>query len=81
MDAELPPLTRALGHLPWVRELTPQHRADLLTEFAELVVLAGSGAAFTALLERWAQTVHYDMKWARLELLRQARELEPPRAA
>ena len=81
MDAELPPLSRPLGRLPWFWELTPEHRSELATRFAELVVLSASDAAFTALLERWALSARQDMKWSRLELLRQAHELEPPRAA
>ena len=81
MDAELPPLTDVLGRLPWFVDLTREHRAAMLAEVAQRLVVEGSRDEFTALLARWAEVAHRDVKWARLELLKQSGLLEPPRAA
>ena len=81
MDAELPPLTEVLGRLPWFRDLTHEHRATMIAEVGERLVIEGSRDEFTALLRWWAEVAHADVKWARLGLLRHSGLLEPPRAA
>ena len=35
MDSNLPLLTNVLGRLPWYRQLTEEHRADMLEEFSD----------------------------------------------
>ena len=80
MDDDVP-LTEILGRLPWFRDLAHQHREQMLAEVAARLAVEGSREEFTALLLRWSGVAHVDVKWARLQLLRQSGLLEPPRAA
>ena len=75
------PLTEILGRLPWYRDLTFEHRQQMVAEVAARLAVDGSRDEFTALLLRWSELAHVDVKWARLKLLRQSGLLEPPRAA
>jgi hypothetical protein len=75
------PLTEILGRLPWFRDLTHQHREQMLSEVAERLAVDGSRDEFTSLLLHWSAVAHVDVKWARLQLLRQSGLLEPPQAA
>ena len=88
-----PPLADVLGRLPWFRDLSRDHRAQMLDEVAARLAVDASREEFTTMLLDWAQVAHNDTKWARLELLRQSGMLragsqhrgpdrqEPPRAA
>ena len=80
IDADVP-LTEVLGRLPWFRDLTHDHREQMLAEVAARLAVDGSRDEFTTLLLRWSGVAHVDVKWARLQLLRQSGLLEPPRAA
>ena len=81
MDTDLPPLTEVLSRLPWFSDLTRQHRAAMLAEVSDRLVVEVSREEFTAILARWSDVAHGDAKWARLQLLRQSGLLQPPRAA
>ena len=78
---DLPELREVLQRLAWFRDLSRGHRTDMLTEVVECLVVDASKADFTALLDRWAQVAHADVKWSRFELLRESGLLDPPRAA
>ena len=65
-----PPLVDVLGRLPWFRDLSRDHRAQMLDEINTRLVLEASRAEFTELLLEWGRVAHTDTKWARLQLLR-----------
>lgn len=81
MDDELPPLIDVLNRLPWFGDLTHEHRAAMLEEVSDRLVLDVSREEFTAILAHWSGVAHRDAKWARLHLLRESGLLQPPRAA
>ena len=72
-----PPLIDVLGRLPWFRDLSRDHRAQMLDEVSARLVLDASRDEFTALLLEWARVAHDDTKWARLDLLRESGLLQP----
>ena len=88
-----PPLADVLGRLPWFRDLSRDHRAQMLDEVTARLSVDASREEFTDMLLVWAQVAHSDTKWARLELLRHSgllaprsssqshEQQEPPRAA
>ena len=76
-----PPLVDVLGRLPWFRDLSRAHRAQMLEEVGARLVVESSRAEFTEILLHWAQVAYTDTKWARLELLKDSGLLDPPRAA
>jgi hypothetical protein len=87
-----PPLADVLSRLPWFRDLSRDHRAQMLDEVAARLAVDASREEFTDMLLGWAEIAHRDTKWARLELLRHSGLLrpisesgqadqEPPRAA
>jgi len=78
---DLPELSEVLQRLPWFGELTHEHRADMLSEVLERLVVDASSEEFTALLLSWSEVAHRDVKWSRFALLRESGLLEPPRAA
>ena len=80
MNDEMTPLSDVLERLPWFGDLTFEHRTQMLAEVAARLD-DGSRDEFTALLARWAAVSYEDIKWARLELLRQSGLLNPPKAA
>ncbi len=77
----LPELREVLQRLPWFRDLSREHRTEMLSEIVERLILEASREEFTELLQRWALVAHSDVKWSRFELLRESGLLEPPRAA
>ncbi len=72
-----PPLVDVLQRLPWFRDLSREHRAQLLDEVTERLVVGASREEFTTILLEWARIAHSDTKWARLELLQQSGLLRP----
>ena len=78
---DLPGLHEVLARLPWFRDLSQNHRTDMLADIVERLVVNSSRDEFAALLVRWSDVAYTDVKWARLELLRESGLLEPPRAA
>ena len=58
MDTDLPPLTDVLGRLPWFSDLTRQHRAAMLAEVSDRLVVEVSREEFTAILARWSDVAH-----------------------
>ncbi|MPZ99400.1 MAG: hypothetical protein GEU80_08705 [Dehalococcoidia bacterium] len=77
MELELPPLTDVLGRLPWYRDLSANHRGEMLTEIRGRLVTRTSRDEFAHLLERWSSVAHSDAKWARLRLLHESGMLSP----
>ncbi|MEI7924651.1 MAG: hypothetical protein WCI61_00455 [Chloroflexota bacterium] len=73
-----PPLADVLGRLPWFRDLSREHRAQLLDEVAARLAVDASREEFTEMLLEWSLIAHTDTKWARLELLRHSGLLVPP---
>jgi hypothetical protein len=76
-----PRLDEMLQRLPWFRDLTREHRSDLLAEVVDQLVVDASSEEFTALLVAWSAIAHRDLKWSRFALLRESGLLEPPAAA
>lgn len=76
-----PPLVDVLGRLPWFRDLSRDHRAQMLEQVSARLAVECSRAEFTEILLHWASVAHSDPKWARLELLRDSGLLDPPQAA
>ncbi|MFA7249686.1 MAG: hypothetical protein WC273_08650 [Dehalococcoidia bacterium] len=76
-----PPLIDVLGRLPWFRDLSHEHRAQMLEDVGARLVVDASREEFTKMLLLWARVAHEDSKWSRLELLRDSGLLNPPRAA
>lgn len=72
-----PPLVDVLSRLPWFRDLSRDHRTQMLEEINARLILDASRDEFTALLLDWARVAHQDTKWARLELLRDSGLLQP----
>ena len=77
MDLELPPLTDVLGRLPWYRDLSAEHRGEMLTEIGDRLVTRTSREEFARLLEHWSSIAHHDAKWARFRLLHESGMLSP----
>ena len=74
-------MREVLTRLPWFRDLSRDHRTEMLSEVVEQLILEASKDQFTDLLDHWAEISHSDLKWSRLELLRESGLLDPPRAA
>ncbi|MEI6136886.1 MAG: hypothetical protein WCQ48_05655 [Chloroflexota bacterium] len=72
-----PPLVDVLGRLPWFRDLSREHRAQMIDQVTGRLTLDASREEFTALLLEWAQVAHDDTKWARFSLLRDSGLLQP----
>ena len=72
MEPNVPPLSDVLGRLPWYAQLTEEHRADMLSEFSEQLLLSTSRDEFTRRLRAWADIAHLDAKWSRFQLLRES---------
>lgn len=73
-----PPLVDVLGRLPWFRDLSRDHRAQMLEDVSRRLVQDATREEFTSILLEWARIAHTDTKWARLELLRDSGLLMPP---
>ncbi len=71
------PIVDVLGRLPWFRDLSQEHRAQMMDDVGTRLVLDASRDEFTALLLEWARVAHEDTKWARLVLLRDSGLLQP----
>jgi hypothetical protein len=80
MEQELPPLQDVLGKLPWFADLSREHRAELIIEVTNRLVVETSRDEFTRMLLHWASVAHDDAKWRRYFQLRQSGLLEPPAA-
>ena len=76
-----PDLGGVLKRLPWFRDLSREHREEMVAEFVDRLVVNASRDEFTALLLAWSEVAHNDLKWSRFTLLRESGLLEPPRAA
>lgn len=72
-----PPLADVLSRLPWFRDLSRDHRAQMLEEVAARLAVDASREEFTTVLLGWADVAHQDTKWARLELLKRCGLLRP----
>lgn len=72
MEPNVPPLTDVLGRLPWYPQLTEKHRADMLAEFSDQLLMNTSRDEFTRRLRAWADIAHFDAKWSRFQLLRES---------
>ena len=79
--SDLPELHEVVRRLPWFRDLSHDHRTEMLSELVERLVVEGSREEFTAILAQWSDVAHQDLKWSRLVLLRESGLLEPPHAA
>ena len=55
-----PPLADVLGRLPWFRDLSREHRAQLLDEVAARLAVDASREEFTEMLLEWALIAHTD---------------------
>ncbi|MSP21916.1 MAG: hypothetical protein EXR66_02675 [Dehalococcoidia bacterium] len=61
-----------LGKLPWFRDLTADHRREMVEQIDARMTIETSREHYAALLESWAEVAHVDQKWARYELLRES---------
>ena len=68
----MPPLSDVLGRLPWYAQLSEAHRADMLAEFSDQLLMNTSRNEFTRRLRAWADIAHFDAKWSRFQLLQQS---------
>lgn len=66
----LPELEPILAKLPWYGDLMPDHRGEMLCEVERLMAAGTTRDRYQALLERWADIAHVDLKRAKFELLR-----------
>ena len=73
-----PPLVDVLARLPWFRDLSRDHRSQMLADVTARLVVDASREEFTEMLLEWARVAHEDTKRARLELLRDSGLLNPP---
>lgn len=78
METNLPPVDSLLGRLPWFRDLSRDHRTEMLSELTARLVVETSREEFVEVLEHWQQVAHGDAKWSRFGMLRKAGLLEPP---
>lgn len=69
---EAPTVSELLGRLPWFRDLTAEHRREMVEQIDARMTLETSREHYASLLESWAQIAHVDQKWARFELLRES---------
>jgi hypothetical protein len=74
---EAPTVQELLGRLPWFRDLTADHRREMVEQIDARMSMETSREHYAALLEGWAQVAHRDQKWARYELLRESGLLSP----
>ncbi len=74
---DAPPIDELLARLPWFRELTIQHRREMVDEISARMTYETTREHYAALLEKWAELAHVDQKWARFEVLREAGLLSP----
>ncbi len=79
--SNLPELQEVLQRLPWFRDLSRDHRDELLSDVAARLVVDASREEFAAVLAEWSDIAHRDLKWSRFALLLESGLLEPPRAA
>lgn len=74
-DAEsrdVPSITELLNRLPWFRDLTAQHRREMVEQVTARMTDMLTRDQYADLLEAWAIVAHGDQKWARFELLRES---------
>jgi hypothetical protein len=69
---EAPEVTELLARLPWFRDLSKDHRRQMIEQITQSMDAATSRDEYTTLLEQWAVVAHIDQKWARFELLRES---------
>lgn len=69
---DAPEVTELLSRLPWFRDLSRDHRRQMIEQITLSMDAAKSRDEYTALLEEWAVVAHIDQKWARFELLRES---------
>lgn len=72
MEPNVPPLSDVLGRLSRYAQLTEEHRADMLAEFSDQLLMNTSREEFTRRLRAWADIAHFDAKWSRFQLLRES---------
>jgi hypothetical protein len=68
----LPPLSDLLERLPWYKDLTAAHRREMSDSLDGMMSDNPTKDQYDLVLEYWANIAHVDLKWARLELLREA---------
>lgn len=69
---EAPTIPQLLSRLPWFRDLTAEHRREMVEQVSARMQLETSREHYAALLESWCEVAHRDQKWARFELLRES---------
>jgi hypothetical protein len=74
---EAPTIPELLSRLPWFRDLTTEHRREMVEQINARMTLDTSREHYAALLERWSEVAYIDQKWARFELLRESGLLSP----
>ncbi len=72
-----PPLVDVLSRLPWFRDLSRDHRAQMMAEISTRLLHDASREEFTGVLLEWGKVAHEDTKRARLALLRDSGLLQP----
>lgn len=72
MHNDGPPVIDLLTKLPWFRDLTEEHRSQMVAEITSTMRHATTREQYATLLEIWADVAHADAKWARFALLRES---------
>ena len=70
-------IPQLLARLPWFRDLSADHRRELVEQVQARMALETSRDHYAALLGRWSEVAHVDQKWARYKLLRESGLLSP----
>ncbi|MEZ4502032.1 MAG: hypothetical protein R3C39_05370 [Dehalococcoidia bacterium] len=69
---DVPTITELLSRLPWFRDLTSEHRRQMVEQISACMTDTMTREQYAGLLEEWAVLAHRDQKWARFELLRES---------
>lgn len=69
---EIPSVTELLDRLPWFRDLTAEHRREMVEQVNARMGVDTTREHYATLLERWSAVAHTDQKWARFEILRES---------
>jgi hypothetical protein len=72
MHDDGPPVIDLLTKLPWFRDLTEEHRSQMVAEITGTMRHTTTRDQYASLLEIWADVAHGDAKRARFSLLRES---------